>query len=55
MSEQFRIALEEYPMEWIVKLCGAQDKHLELLRNAFSCDIIMRDNELRILLSLIHI
>ena len=36
-------------MEWIVKLCGAQDKHLELLRNAFSCDIIMRDNELRIL------
>ena len=49
MSEQFRIALEEYPMEWIVKLCGAQDKHLELLRNAFSCDIIMRDNELRIL------
>ena len=28
MSEQFRIALEEYPMEWIVKLCGAQDKHL---------------------------
>ena len=31
------------------KLCGAQDKHLELLRNAFSCDIIMRDNELRIL------
>lgn len=49
MSEQYRIALEEYPMEWVVKLCGANDKHLDILRDAFHCEITMRDNELRIM------
>lgn len=49
MSEQYRIALEDYPMEWVVKLCGANDKHLDILRDAFHCEITMRDNELRIM------
>ena len=49
MSEQYRIALEDYPMEWVVKLCGANDKHLDILRDAFHCEIMMRDNELRIM------
>lgn len=49
MSEQYRIALEEYPMEWVVKLCGANDKHLDILRDAFHCEITMRYNELRIM------
>lgn len=49
MSEHYRIALEEYPLEWVVKLCGANDKHLDILREAFHCEIAMRDNELRII------
>lgn len=43
------ISLEEYPMEWIIKLCGAQDKHLNIIRNAYACDITMRENSLTIL------
>lgn len=49
MSEQYSISLETYPMEWVVKLCGAQDKNLGLIREAFNCEIIMRDNTLRVL------
>lgn len=49
MSEQYCISLEEYPLEWIVKLCGAQDAHLKLLRDAFDCEITLRDNTLRVL------
>lgn len=49
MSEQYRISLEEYPMEWVVKLCGPQDKHLGILRSAFACELIMRDNALSVL------
>lgn len=49
MSEQYSISLETYPMEWVVKLCGAQDKNLGLIREAFGCELIMRDNTLRVL------
>ena len=49
MSKQFQIALEEYPMEWIVKLCGTQDVHLQRMGEAFHVDMIMRDNTLNIL------
>lgn len=48
MSEK-QIALEEYPMDWIVRLCGAEDKNLDIIREQFHCDIIMRDNTLTIL------
>lgn len=43
------ISLEGYPLEWVVKLCGPQDKHVALLRETFSCEIIMRDNTLTVL------
>ena len=49
MSQNYAIALEEYPMEWIVKLCGAQDQNLEILRKAFACEMIMRNNQLSVL------
>lgn len=49
MSEQYRISLEEYPMQWVVKLCGAQDKHLSIICSAFHCELIMRDNAITVL------
>ena len=49
MSQKFSISLEEYPLEWIVKLCGPQDLHLKLLREACSCDVVNRDNQLVVL------
>lgn len=49
MTKPYQIPLEEYPMEWIAKLCGTQDAHLQLIRDAFHTDIIMRDNALSIL------
>lgn len=44
MSELVRIALEEYPMEWVAKLCGTQDKNLGIIRDAFNIELTMRDN-----------
>lgn len=49
MKKEYTIALEEYPMDWVVTLCGTQDKHLGVLCEAFACDLIMRDNQLRVL------
>ena len=49
MSKQYTINLEEYPMDWIVKLCGPQDKHFSLICDAFSVQLLVRDNELRVL------
>lgn len=49
MRKQYQIALEEYPIEWIVKLCGPHDKYLQLLREHYHSDIVLRDNTLMIL------
>lgn len=49
MSINYTIALADYPMDWIVKLCGAQDKNLDILRETFHCEIIMRDNQMSVL------
>lgn len=49
MSKQYEVSLREYPMDWILHLCGPQDSHLKRIQEAFSTDIIMRDNTLRIL------
>lgn len=49
MSKQFQINLEEYPMEWVKALCGTQDTHLQLIREAYHIDIVVRDNVLRVL------
>ena len=48
MKKQLSISLQEYPMEWVVAFCGLQDKHLQLLRDAFDCDIVLRDGCLQI-------
>lgn len=49
MSENHCISLEEYSMEWIVKLCGPQDKNLDIIRDIFNCEVMIRDNTLNIL------
>lgn len=49
MPEKFSISLQDCDMSAIVKLCGTQDAHLDLLRDAFSCDLVMRDNQLYVL------
>lgn len=49
MSEKFSIALTDCSMEEIASLCGTNDRHLDLLRDAFDCDIVMRDMQLHIL------
>ena len=48
MSNVYNIALNEYPIEWVVRLCGTQDKNLEIIRFHFDCEIVLRDNQLRI-------
>lgn len=49
MNTQHPISLEAYPMEWIIKLCGPNDTHLQLLRDTYQCGIILRDNALYLL------
>lgn len=49
MSEKYCMELQEYTLEDIALLCGPKDSHLEILRQFFHCDLIMRDNRLMIL------
>ncbi|MGX8834220.1 PhoH family protein [Amedibacillus sp. YH-ame6] len=49
MSRQYQIDLTGSSMDSIVKLCGPQDKHLHLLREAFHSDITLRDDTLSVL------
>lgn len=49
MKKQYQISLEEYLMEWIAAFCGAQDKNLSIICEAFSCEIIVRDNVCKVL------
>ena len=49
MSEMYSISLSDYPMEYIVRFCGTQDKNLEIVRSHFNCEIVLRNNELRLI------
>lgn len=49
MKKQLSISLQEYPMEQIVAFCGLQDKHLQVLREVFACDVLLRDGDLQVL------
>lgn len=49
MSDKFRIVLQDCTMEDIVQLCGAKDKNLNMLRQMFDCDIVLRDMALYVL------
>lgn len=49
MSEKHCMELQEYTLEDIALLCGPKDRHLEILRQFYHCDLIMRDNQLLIL------
>ncbi|MEG0330106.1 MAG: PhoH family protein [Longicatena sp.] len=46
---QYSIDTKEYPIEWIVKLCGTQDKHLAIIRNIYHSELIVRDNTISVL------
>lgn len=46
MSEKYSIALNDYTMEQIACLCGTNDSHLDILREAFACELIVRDMQL---------
>ena len=48
MNDVYNISLHEYPIEWVVRLCGTQDKNLEIIRFHFGCEIVLRDNQLRL-------
>lgn len=49
MNKNYIISLVDYPMEWVVKLCGAQDKNLKRIMETFACNLVLRDNELHVL------
>lgn len=49
MSKKFSITLDDCSMEEVVSLCGTNDRHLDLLRDAFDCDIVLHDMQLHIL------
>ncbi len=46
---KFSISLQDYTIEDVVKLCGANDAHMDILRDMFSIDIIVRDNQVFLL------
>lgn len=49
MKKQYCISLDEFSMEDIVKLCGASDSHLDILRDHFQSEITLRDNDMIII------
>lgn len=49
MNKKGSYSLNEYPMEWIMKFSGPKDTHLEIIRREFSCNLIIRDNEVQII------
>ncbi len=46
MSEKYSISLADYTMEQVAALCGTKDCHLDILRKAFACELIVRDMQL---------
>lgn len=51
MQDSFSMSLEEYSMEEISIFCGPNDAYLDLLSDTFSASFVMRENELRIMVS----
>lgn len=49
MNDKYSISLADYSMEQIVALCGTNDSHLDILRKAFDCDLIVRDMRMTLL------
>lgn len=49
MNDKYSISLADYSMEQIVALCGTNDSHLDILRNTFDCDLIVRDMNMTLL------
>ena len=49
MSNKFCITLSDCAMDSVVTLCGAQDRNLQILRNMFECDIVLRDKAIYVL------
>lgn len=49
MSEKNSIELSEHSMEEIAMLCGTSDRNLNILRDQFDCDMVLRDMQLYIL------
>lgn len=46
---KFTIALDERTMDQVVKVCGPQDTNLQVIRDAFHAEIIMRENAFQVL------
>ncbi|MDE6476160.1 MAG: PhoH family protein [Erysipelotrichaceae bacterium] len=46
---KFSLSLQEYTIEEIMKLCGPQDVHINILRDIFHIDIVVRDNQIFLL------
>lgn len=49
MKKQYQISLEEYPMEQVAAFLGPQDKNLSIICRFFGCEIVIRDNAMRVL------
>lgn len=49
MDRKYTIEINDKDMNQIVKLCGPNDKHLEVIREAFHCQLVVRDNQFVIL------
>ena len=49
MNEKYSISLADYTMEQVAALCGTKDCHLDILRKAFACDLLVRDMQLILL------
>ncbi|WP_416324791.1 PhoH family protein [[Eubacterium] hominis] len=49
MNTKYTIDLNHKDMNQVVRLCGPNDKHLEIIRKAFHCELVMRDNCLHVL------
>lgn len=49
MNDNDRVELHAYTMEEVAQLCGSKDRHLDILREYFHCNIVLRDMQLMIL------
>ncbi|WP_270820362.1 PhoH family protein [[Eubacterium] hominis] len=49
MDRKYTIEVSDKDMNQIVKLCGPNDKHLDVIREAFTCQLTLRDNQFVIL------
>lgn len=45
MNDRYLISMEDCSMEDMMKLCGVNDVHIKVIRDEFSCEIVMRQNQ----------